>query len=344
MSVLINGLVHLFGSPGSGKTTFALTASDEPDKVVFLDGDASKGRDMARDIGINAYHDLTAKWGDLTELQYHLRTLDLINRLDNGLDLIIFDNPVNFFRGGHSYVNANREKFRENWSASGKYANMQAWTELRKKHLPSVYTRLQQKAELVIFISHETADYDDDGVKTGLKVAEADESLFTAAGMVIRMTRNTREGGVVPVGLQVKRYRPKFYLPKRKVVNVFPDRIYPCEWSTIEHYLENPVGARENGELHEYEITSDLEDNLIQGSLTEEQWENYQRSKELALITKKEELLENVRSEVVAMAAASSKPVAVMHTEISNQLREKYGNSAPSRSDVARILEEEGTE
>jgi hypothetical protein len=104
--------------------------------------------------------------------------------------------------------------------------------------------------------------------------------------------------------------------------------------------LGNPVGLRD--ELHDHEIPNEFEVNLIRGSLTDEQWEAYQLSKKLALATKREELLENIRSEVVALAANSTAPIeAVRNTQIASQLREKYGEAAPSKADIERILEEE---
>ena len=326
MSVLMTGLVHVFGPPSSGKTTFAVTASDEPEKkVCFLDGDSSKGKNMAEDLGIKNYYDLNAMWGDLDELEYHNEFLKLLNGFkDDSFDVLILDNSTNFFRGAHSYVDKNRSKFRKVWSPSGKYANMQVYTEMRKKHLPAVYTKMQRKAKLVIIITHLQDAYDDAGVKTGAQVAEADESLLVSAGVVIRMATNTRRNDFAPVGLLIKKYRPQFIPSERRVVNVFPDRLDPCTWQTIEYYLNNPVGLKES--LDEHEIPDEFEVSLIRGSLTPEQQRVHEFNKQMALLRASEEIAE----EVLALAVEMTGPLPIRAAKISEQLSETYPMATPS--------------
>lgn len=335
MSVLLDGLVHVFGLAGSGKSSFALTASDEPGKVSFLDGDASKGRRMAEDLEIEHYYDLThmAREENMNEIEYQEMVLGIIEDLPDGLDVIILDNATGFFKGAQSYVSVNRDRFRKKWSPSGKYATMQEWGVMRSQYLPAVYSEMLSKAELVMILTHVTDDYDDSGIKTGKKVAEADESLEKAAGIIIRLVRDTRTESSAPVVLLIKKPRPRFEPSERRVIDVFPERIAPCTWSTIEHYLENPIGLKDV--LEDHEIPNDFEVALIEGSLNEEQRKEYEARREARLMQRYEDMREAVleAADNISLPKKEMVPKAIV-----SRLMERFPNITPQK--VKDILEE----
>jgi len=318
MSVLLSGLLHIYGPPGSGKTFAALTACDDPNKIIFLDGGASKSKDIVTGLGVKEYHDLTAIGIGKTEVQYHQEMLKLIKSLPNNMELLVLDTPAEFFKSGHSYVAMHRTDFRERWSSMGAIAGPQEWQELRKTHFPRVYTQLLSKAELVIVVTHEKAQ-SDAGVKTGATIPDADTSLRTEAGIVIRIGRNTRSPDQpAPIGLVIKN-AGTVDLQKRQIVRMFPDRIAPFTWTKVAEYIKNPIGDREPTAE---ERPDEFEYHLISGTLNPEQAKIYQWRRTIAA----QQIEENLAQDVLDMAEEFSAVTnsILKQTKIVSALQETY--------------------
>ena len=318
MSVLLSGLLHIYGPPGSGKTFAALTACDDPNKLIFLDGGASKSKDIVQGLGVKHYHDLTALGVGKTEVQYHQEMLKLIKKLPDNMELLILDTPAEFFKSGHSYVAMHRAEFRERWAPMGQIAGAQEWQELRKTHFPRVYSELLSKAKLVIIVTHEKAQ-SDAGVKTGATIPDADTSLRSEAGIVIRIGRNTRDpNSPAPIGLVIKN-AGTVDLKKRQIVRLFPDRIAPFNWTRVAEYVTNPIGDREPTAE---ERPDEFEYHLISGTLNPEQAKIYQWRRKIAA----QQIEENLAQDVLDMAekfSSVTNPI-LKHTKIVSELQETY--------------------
>lgn len=287
MTVSAKGLIHITGTHSSGKTGLALTSSNAPTKMIFFDGDNSKAKDLARDLGIKQYFDLTEMGEGLTEIEYHKLILNKLDELPSGMDVIIWDDMSRFFEGGQPYVSKNRSEFKEVWSAAGKFSGPQEHSVTRKVHLASVYSKLLSKATLVIIISHEKPEYDSAGVMTGRMVPDVNRSMETAASITIRLMRNTRNpSDPAPVGLVIKNHMT-IDSKTRTITKIFPDRIAPCTWATIDKYLKDPVGNRE---LTPEEIPDEFEMHTVLGTLSSEQRKAYEVRQQLALRSLNEEV------------------------------------------------------
>jgi len=343
MTVAARGLVHVYGPPGAGKTFFALTAGTDPKKICFLDGDASKGKHIAEQIGIpkSNYHDLTSMGQGLTEVQYYIKFMTTIKKLSNDFELLIWDNPIEFFKAAHSYVATHRLEWREKWAPRGDIAGSQEWIIVRQVLMPRLYSLLQTKAQLVILCTHEKPQRDDSQVKTGYMEPNADPSLRTEAGMVVRLARNMQKpNDPAPVGLVIKNIGT-VNVEERSITRILPDRIEPCTWPKIEDYIEKPVGSRE---LNPSEVPNEFEVNLIEGTLNPEQRELYDFRRKMALIRADESLLDDVIS---AAANNANLPSAVLPNKIVADLAEIHSGLTTDKvrdilDGVKRDLEQEG--
>jgi hypothetical protein len=318
MTVEVKGLVHVYGPPGAGKTFFALTAGTDPNKICFLDGDASKGKHIAEQIGIpkSNYHDLTSMGQGLTEVQYYIKFMAMANKLSDTFEVLIWDNPIELFKAAHSYVATHRLEWREKWAAQGAIAGPQEWIITRQVLMPRLYSLLQTKAQLVILCTHEKPQRDDSQVKTGYMEPNADPSLRTEAGMVVRLARNMQKpNDPAPVGLVIKNIGT-VNVKERSITRILPDRIEPCTWLKIEEYIKNPVGNRD---LEPSEIPNEFEVNLIEGTLNPEQRELYDFRRKMALIRADESLSDDVIS---AAANNANLPPAVLPNKIVADLSE----------------------
>ena len=318
MTVLVKGLMHVYGPPGAGKTFFALTTGADPKKTVFLDGDASKGKYIAGEIGIpkDGYKDITVLCDGLTEVEHFQKFREIVDRLPGGLDLIIWDNPKAVFNGAHSYVATHRTEFREKWAPQGGFAGGQEWVIARQVLLPRVYSKLQEKATLVIICSHEREQTDKSGVYTGFMEPNADPSLRTESGIVIRLARNTRDPEKsAPIGLVIKNHGTiKNNVPTR----IFPERLSPATWERIRDYLTTPIGDRvPNAD----EKPDEFEIHLIEGTLNPEQKRLYEWRREMAVLQADSSLAEDV---VSAAANYLETPAGALPSKIMSELSEAY--------------------
>ena len=289
MTTPFAGLLHIFGEDGVGKTSLAITASNDPSKCVFIDDDSAKSRETIVDeLKWLKYVDLLSDMNGKNEVQYFTHVMSTINNLPNGLDLLVFDNAKRLFNSAHSYLLQNKSKYRVTWRGSGEIIGGIEWQEVREHLLPELYALMRSKARLVIVITHEK-EQSIQGVKTGLMEAAADKSLRKAASPIIRLTRS-RDGHPAPVGLVIKNIGR---IIDGEVVNVLPPRIPHCTWKTIKTYQQNPVGVRS---LTEEETPNEFEISLITGSLTPEQRKQYEFNKKMALLGNDSQLTDAIRN------------------------------------------------
>jgi hypothetical protein len=330
-TVIAAGLIQFVGPDNSGKSTLALTAHKNPSKICFLDGDTRKSAVFAKQMNIGKYVDLTTMGKGLDELAYHMMVLKQIDEIESGeYEVIVFDNLNEFFKSGHSYVKANRSLFRKNWNPMGAIAGAEEWKELRETHYPRVFSELKAKAPLVIICTPEKAQ-SDAGVKTGLMIPSSDPSLKLSAEVIIRLARNTRDHTKpAPVGLVVK--NTSVYADS-KLKRVFPERIVPCEWGTIEKYLNDPVDVREQTAE---ETPDEFEMHLISGTLNSEQRALYDHRRRMQLLLAEEDLSASV-IDAASDARERNVPALMLHKDVQSQLSEQYPDLTVPR--VKEILE-----
>lgn len=311
--ILARGMFHIVGPDNSGKSTFALTSHPDPAKICYLDGDSSKSKVFADQMGIGKYIDLTHLGKGMDELAYHKMVLDEIDKIeDNKYEVIVLDNGNEFFKSGWSYVSTNRADYRKKWNPRGDIAGAQEWNELRQTHFPRIYSDLKNKAPLVIICTPEKSQ-SDGGVKTGLTEPSADPSLRLAAEVIIRLAKNvTDEDAHAPVGLVIK--NTMVYAGGR-LQKVFPDRIVPCTWDKISYYLNNPLDTRKPTGI---EVPNDFELRLIEGTLSPEQQEHFAYRKRMALLQADENLVNDILESSIKHKDKPSKMLSrVIHNELS---------------------------
>lgn len=288
-SVSVTGRIVVYGPRSSGKTTFAVTASQRPSKVYFLDGDDSKGKPVATDLKIKQYVDLAELGIGLNEIDYVNLFMEQVDQIPPGQEVIIIDNPNRLFLAPDSYVREHPELFRKHWSSYGPIKGPQEWIVVRKVLLPDIYAKLNQKADLVIWCAHEKKQTDDAGVKTGAMELDVHDSLVNAAGWVVRMTKNWRDvDRPGPVGLQIKPLPGKTNLKTGKTIPILPHRIAPFDWPTIREYIAKPYGARE--EVEPWSVPDDDELAIMKGALNEEQRKVYELNRMLTAMKLEEEM------------------------------------------------------
>jgi hypothetical protein len=254
---------------------------------VFLDGDSGKSRETVQELGWLKYHDLLVETVDKNEVQYYAHVLNVVKNLSGGLDILVLDNAKQLFNAAHSYLLANKSKYRATMRGSGEIVGGLEWQEVREHLLPEMYALMRSKARLVVIITHER-EQNIGGVKTGLMTAAADPSLRKAASPIIRLTRS-RDGHPAPVGLVIKNIGK---LVDNEIIRVLPPRIPHCTWKTIKAYLADPVGNRE---LTDDETPNEFEISLITGSLTAEQKRQYEFNKKMALLGNDNQLTDAIR-------------------------------------------------
>jgi hypothetical protein len=297
MTTLIKGLVWFYGPYSTGKTTTALMACDNPNNIGMVDCDSAKGEAIAEQLGIRSYVNMSVLGKGLGILDYHSLFVEQIQALPDDLELIIVDNPKRMFISAHSYVIRNTKDFRtsKDYAPKGQIKVAQQWQDVKVMHLPDVYTTLRSKAPLVIFLTHEKKQMKND-VFTGKMEADADESLMTAAGFVVRLMHNTRRASREPVGLVIKHPEGKIDLKSKTVLNVFPGRIEPFNWPTIKKYIKEPFESREP---EGHEIPDDDEVSIIDGTLNEQELAVYNFNR--AILTLKIE--EAMAADVLSLAS-----------------------------------------
>jgi hypothetical protein len=345
MSVLFGGVMFVYSPPGVGKSTLGWTSTDDYSKMVYLDGDSSKERDWADAIGMNifddaetifgydklppGYYDLARLGAGKDELDYHNMVLSLIKLLPDDLDVLVFDNPSQFYLGGLAYVVSNKDKFRQVWRGTAEMIGGLEWQSVRKQHMVSFHTGLREKARLVMILTHEKEHHE-----TKKEIPDADKSLTAAAQVIFRLVHNGRDSSnPAPAALVIKNAKipdPKTHVPLR----VFPLRIAPCDWSTMKDYFDNPVANRE---LLPHEMPDELEYHTIQGTLTPDQQVQLELRRQMAT----QKIEDTTQEEVLAVAKKHKKikNPSLLVTKIVSELQDTIPGLTNDR--VKEILDQE---
>lgn len=320
LDVVLQGLVTIFGPFGVGKSTLGWLASTDPTKIVYIDGGTSKERDIADSLKMNivnkpnqkvtagSYVDLAVMTLNMDDLDTFVVQKELIEGLPDGLSVIVLDDV--YFSGAHAYVRKNPKDFKEGGihGADISMKTAMEWGAARKMLLPNLYTTLRNKATLVLFLNRERPARDENGnLLPGMVESDADKSLHAASMLSIKLTHNTREVSNIPAGLVIKNSRT--VIPaERRVEQTFPKRIPACDWDTIQHYTQNPVG---NGAENENEVPDETELHSIWGTLSAAQQEQYHMSQQLAIAGVRESMAAAVK-EKAAELAIPNKTAAAM--------------------------------
>ncbi len=311
------GVITIWGEPGIGKTTAALTCSTDPSKVLMLDFDSGKGRDICEELNIEYIDCLQMLVGN-TEVTFYEKFYNFVKGIKSKYDVIILDNPVIIFMSVHSHVIKHPNLYREEWNPMGKYKGPQQHNTASKQALPSLFTILRDKAKVVIFVAHDKDQVDDLGAKTGATVADGHKALFKASGLVVRLTPDVRKGGPAPVGLIIKKPRAKINPNIREVVEYFPWRIAPFSWDAFSEYLKNPFGLRDP---LEDEIPDEEEFLLIRGELNPQQQKVYELNRQLLALQLEEQMREDI-SEALANTSAPNDLIKV--NKVTSAMRDIY--------------------
>lgn len=336
----IKGVVHVHGPPGVGKTLFGLTSAP-PENIIFMDADAGKGRVLAEQLGvmyIDIEEELERRYGQVySDLDYfnylESRTAQLAK--DNlGKKVLVADAWTKMFAGAYAYTKAHATKYSDDW-AGGTMKGMRQRGFASKEVIPRLLVRLTNIAPLVIFLSHERDDYDQNSVKTGMQVPDQTKIMDTKAVAQVRLMLNPDDlQSPLPIGLTIKRFPIVFV--DGKVVNAVPQRISPCTMEKIWEYYQSPVGLRE---LTDSEKLRDDEFSIIQGALSAEQRRQYETAQKIRLEELRTAQLaedNDIRESAEAMLAQFSGPPAFAAATVKKKLAEGYPHVEQARID--RIL------
>lgn len=328
--VSMKGILWFFGPPSKGKTTTALMSCDNAKKIGFIDCDNAKGEGLAEQLGIEHYSNMAVLGQGLEEYDYHKVFMSEIAALPDDLELIVVDAPKRMMIGSYAYVKKHAKEFRSTYANYGPIHIAQQWQDVKHMHLPDIYATLRGKADLVIFVTHEKQQIKGE-VFTGRMEPDADSSLLTAAGVVVRLMPDLLTGSRAPVGLVIKHPDGKVDLKTKRVLNVFPNRIAPFDWPTINGYLADPFEGRD--QIAEHETPNEQELAIINGSLTPDEQANY----DLRLAVQALKVRQVMAEDVIELAASMEhiKPL-LMAGRIATELKVEYPSI--TISDVQDVL------
>lgn len=276
--VLFNGLVHVSGELGVGKTMFALSCGAMPEDMAFIDDDM-KGEDVVNQLtdqgrSFGFYCNLITLGSGLKELAFHDACLGMISDLEKKVvergskfDALVWDTWARFENTFHPYVATYPNKFKQYWSPMGVIKGAEQWNEAFR-YESEVINRLQQVAKLVILTSHLKPE-NIAGRKTGKNVPDVKKPVTQKCLLRVYLRHNP--DSPEPIGLILKR-------PSRQVVSangidivsILPRRMKPFTWSEIRKYWNEPIGNRP---LNSSETPDAFELSILDGVLTIDQKE-----------------------------------------------------------------------
>ena len=322
-NILTPGIIQVTGAHDTGKTRFALECGADPAKTVFIDDDikgrATVAQAKADSISFARYVDFVSECRGSTLLEVHKAGIALINSLPDNPDAIVWDTWTRFAATFKPYVTANPGEFRspKEWPAMAQMKGATQWQEAQF-YEAAILNKLQDKAKVVILITHLKDDYQGNQ-KTGKRIPASSRTLNRVP--VMRLWLMHTPGSPVPSALVLKRIN-KNEMTKRglRTVNILPRKIVPQPddqslWDTIARYYSNPMGNREPLP-HETPTADELA--ILDGVLTKEQQLTLKLSLKIAAANLEETEVADLQAEqddlslkVKALLAKGKSPGAI---------------------------------
>lgn len=284
----IKGLVAVTSDYGIGKTTFALECGYHPKDMIFINDNV---KETGFDTEFSQYVDLVNVSSKMTMLEFHNQCIEMISKLKKN-KVIIWDTWARFASTFYSYVVANPDKFR----TKKQYAGTSAIVAGRMyqdayRYEGAVVSALKKKCDLLILTFHLKSLFVNGIVVPDRFKPDHDKAIENYADLRLWLTPNPNSQ--VPIGLVMKNIS-KRAMEKGvgiRTKQVLPLRLNQCNWDSILHYWENPIGDRMP---EDHEKPSAFELSLIGGTLTPENRRMYQAGIELAKIQNEAENKEQI--------------------------------------------------
>lgn len=271
MAPLFSGLVVVSGEHDSGKTSFCMECGSPPEKIAFIDADI-KGKDVNDQItalthSFGFYRNVTHDTVGMTETAYHNYCLDLIDKIPEGIESIIWDTWTQFETTFHPYVSRYQAKFREVWSPKGDIHGAQVW-QSSFDYESQIIDRLLHKCKMLLLTTY-LKDESINGHKTGKQIPDQKKPLTQKAQLRVFLRHSAEYQA--PIGLIAKRIA-KIAVTEYGIetVAVLPRKISPCTWKHIREYWDNPVGDRK---LTPDELPDESDLAFLDNKLTKNQME-----------------------------------------------------------------------
>jgi len=351
--LLVTGIIQVTGPHDVGKTRFALECGADPSKTAFIDSDI-KGRATVEqalrdEIEFAHYTDFVAECKGRSLLEIHKAGLELINSLPDNLDAIVWDTWTRFAATFKAYVTANPGEFRapKEWPGMAQMKGATQWQEAQL-YEAAVLNRLQEKAKLIILVTHLKDDYVGNQ-KSGKRIPASSRTLNRVP--VLRLWLLHTPGSPVPSALVLKRVNKNKMTDRGlRTINILPRKIVPflggdkrqadeSLWDTIDYYYQNPMGNRKPAP----EETPNAEElAILDGTLTKEQQQTLRWSLKIVAA----ELEETEIAEKTAEQLDQLEKVRALHGKgrKPGPIAKKLGLKVPQVKALIRQIEEQGNE
>jgi hypothetical protein len=299
---LIEGIIHITGETGSGKTAAALSAPVKSQKsIAVFNFDHKPYPGQEKEWGFyRAYlHMMSAEppKGKTSEQVMVETVLEDMEKLPDGVEVVIFDAWEVFAKGLVSHVMRNATKYKH-WIGGGQILQMSKLghaSMIEAALLDGLYTLLGVKSLFVI--NHLMHEYDGaepgKSVRTGRRVPRSSARLQEKARLRLWVKPNPHPDYQCPIFVVLKDPGVHVWDQKNggmRAARLFPDRLDPQAlskpfqnvslWDIIEHYQSSPVANRQ---LEDYETATEEEFAMVAGTLTKAQKRVWERNQEIAL-------------------------------------------------------------
>lgn len=258
------GIVHVTGEGWVGKTTFGLTASDNPEKIAIIDCEQS-AKQYHESVGFGLYVDLLAETRSFSPgpaTFYALR--DIVDTMGpDQYEVLLVENIAVIEAAIEAEVEESPEKY---GLSPGQLERMAA---LKWRPIKDIYRRLMSvmatKANIVIATSHLKSVWVGKQVIPGLMRPQGKDTLEEVCFLKIWLLR--QPGWPPPAGLVLKSRIGKLSYGKgsASIQNVLPNRLPVATWDAIAKYLKAPFDP-DNPKPGE--VPSDEEIHMMRGTLS----------------------------------------------------------------------------
>lgn len=297
----MKGIIQITGEPGVGKTSMALGAKVESAKdIAVYNFDVKPYPVIDKNDEYNGYGFYRQYTNMLRDLSNPNPELALVEQVIADFDkadsckTAIFDSWEIFSKGLLTWTLKHASELKS-WIGAGQIAQMAKLghaSRVEVAFLDYLYTVLGVESLFVInHLGHEYSNNGGVGVRTGRRIPQSSERLNEKCSARFWLKHNPDH--TCPIAVVLKDPGSHRFVPGRGVVpsRVFPDRLSPMAlgdvagknvtiWDIIDHYNENPVGARK---LEPFEHLTADEFAYVSGTMTETQRRVAQRNQELAL-------------------------------------------------------------
>lgn len=312
----LNGIIHISGGVGVGKTALALELAGEPKNITYINFDVKKPQ----------LYNQFAKYLEYGAELTHGTLLDMITSFLKEIKSL---NPTKFliieswelaYRALIPYImkNAHNMTTAGTIFGAGEWANRQKYG-YRSYFETGIFATLQSKFEHVIITTH--MDYmHENQIKTSKRVPVASDVLKqkTVLRLLLQGDGNSCPNAIVLKNFSVqqvvdhgeyKRIESVPALPPKVSISVLGDtsnRNYVSLWDAISYYVNNPLANR--SELEEFEVLTEYEDSLKNETLTDEERQYVLESKRMLLLSEHAEYV-NILRGLDASELAKAPPI-----------------------------------